>query len=47
MDNRKKQYGEEVPSEVYELTALLLCFVHELDERFATDTEGRKQDERN
>lgn len=45
MDNREKIYGEEIPAEVYEIAALLICFAHELDEKYAKESERRIKDE--
>lgn len=45
MDNEEKRYGEEIPAEVYEIAALLICFAHELDETYAKEAERSQGDE--
>ncbi len=45
MDNKEKIYGEEIPAEVYEIAALLICFAHELDVSYSKAAEGRLKDE--
>ena len=45
MNDREKIYGEEIPAEVYEIAALLICFAHELDEKYAKEAERREKDE--